>query len=230
LTEDFSIGGTIRYIHSNLTGSGIQNQTSDSRPGNSLAVDLGVFYNKRLLSNNSVVAFGANISNLGNKISYSDAETKDFIPANLRIGGSYKMELDPDNSLTFALDFNKLMVPSNYLGSSGKPFLQGTFQSFTDSPQGFKGELHEITTSIGIEYWYKQFFAGRVGYFYENFSTGNRKYLTAGVGLRYNLFGFDMAYVVPTNKRELPTAEQIRVTLQILMAKRATEDDSITGN
>lgn len=227
LTEDLSIGGSIRYIHSNLTGSGIAG-TADSRPGNSLAVDLGVFYTKQFVSNSSQLSLGANVSNLGNKISYSDAESKDFIPANLRIGGAYKMDLDPYNSLTFALDFNKLMVPSPYPGSKSQPFLSGTFQSFSDARGGFKEEMHEITTSLGIEYWYNQLFAGRVGYFYEAADKGNRKYLTAGLGLRYNLFGFDMAYVVPTNKRELPTAEQIRVTLMIVMAKRATEDESVT--
>lgn len=227
LTEDFSIGGAIRYIHSNLTGSGLAG-TADSRPGNSLAVDVGLFYTKQLIKNSSVLSLGANVSNLGSKLSYSDAESKDFIPANLRIGGSFKTDLDPYNSLTFALDLNKLMVPSPYPGSKGQPFLSGTFASFTDAPGGAKEEFHEITASMGMEYWYNQLFAARLGYFLEAKDKGNRKYLTAGLGLRYNLFGFDMAYVVPTNKRELATAEQIRVTLMIIMAKRATEDDSVT--
>ncbi|HMJ70589.1 MAG TPA: type IX secretion system outer membrane channel protein PorV [Cyclobacteriaceae bacterium] len=227
LTEDLSIGGAIRYIHSNLTGSGITG-TADSRPGNSLAVDLGVYYTKQLLSNSSVLTLGANMSNLGSKLSYSDAESKDFIPANLRIGGAFHTDLDPYNSITFALDFNKLMVPSPYPGSKGQPFLSGTFASFTDARGGFKEEMHEVTTSMGIEYWYKQLFAGRVGYFLESKDKGNRKYLTAGLGLRFNVFGFDMAYIVPTNKREIATAEQIRVTLMLVMAKRATEDDSVT--
>lgn len=227
LTENFSIGGAIRYINSNLTGSGIAG-TADSRPGNSLAVDVGVFYTKELLKNGSVLSLGASMSNLGAKMSYSDAESKDFIPANLRIGGAFKTDLDPYNSLMFTVDFNKLMVPSPYPGSKTQPFLKGTFSSFTDARGGFKEEMHEITTSLGMEYWYNNLFAGRLGYFYEAKDKGNRQYLTAGLGLRYNLFGFDMAYVVPTNKREIATAEQIRVTLMILMAKRATEDDSVT--
>ncbi|MEI9917243.1 MAG: type IX secretion system outer membrane channel protein PorV [Bacteroidota bacterium] len=227
LTEDFSIGGTIRYIHSNLTGSGIAG-TADSRPGNALAVDMGVYYKKEFVSNNSMLALGANVSNLGNKISYSDAESKDFIPGNLRLGGSYKMELDPYNSLTFALDFNKLMVPSPYPGSKSTPFLQGTFQSFTDARGGFKEEIHEVTTSLGIEYWYNQLFAGRVGYFYEAPDKGNRQYLTAGVGFHVNAFGVDLAYVVPTNKREIATAEQLRITIMLVMAKKASEDESVT--
>ncbi|HZY82557.1 MAG TPA: type IX secretion system outer membrane channel protein PorV [Cyclobacteriaceae bacterium] len=227
LTENLSIGGAIRYIHSNLTGSGIQGQ-ADSRPGNSLAVDLGAFYTKQLLSNSSVLSLGANVSNLGSKISYSDAESKDFIPANLRIGGSFQTDLDPYNGLTFALDFNKLMVPSPYPGSKGQPFLSGTFASFTDARGGFTEEIHEVTASMGMEYWYNHVFAGRVGYFLESKDKGNRKYLTAGLGLRFNVFGFDMAYVVPTNKRELATAEQIRITLMLALAKRASEDDSVT--
>lgn len=227
LTEDLSIGGAIRYIHSNLTGSGIAG-TADSRPGNSLAVDFGVFYTKQLLSNSSVLTLGANMSNLGSKLSYSDAESKDFIPANLRIGSAFKTDLDPYNSLTFALDFNKLMVPSPYPGSKGQPFLGGTFQSFSDARGGFSEEIHEVTVSMGLEYWYNQLFAGRVGYFLESADKGNRKYLTAGLGLRFNALGFDMAYIVPTNKRELATAEQIRVTLMLVLAKRATEDDSVT--
>ena len=121
-----------------------------------------------------------------------------------------------------------MLFRSPYPGSKSTPFLQGTFQSFTDARGGFREELEEITTSIGIEYWYRQYFAGRMGYFYENYNKGNRKYLTAGVGFRFNMFGCDLAYVVPTNKRELPTAEQLRVTIMILFAKRASEDESVT--
>jgi hypothetical protein len=227
LTEELSIGGAIRYIHSNLTGSGISG-TADARPGNSLAVDLGVYYTKQLLSNSSILTLGGSMSNLGSKLSYSDAESKDFIPANLRLGGAFKTDLDPYNSFTFAVDFNKLMVPSPYPGSKSQPFLSGTFASFTDARGGFKEEMREFTTSMGIEYWYNQLFAARLGYFLEANDKGNRKYLTAGLGLRFNMFGFDMAYVVPTNKRELATAEQIRVTLMLVMAKRASEDESVT--
>lgn len=227
LTENLSIGGAIRYIHSNLTGSGAGG-TTDSKPGNSLAVDMGVFYTKPMVSNNSVLSLGANVSNLGAKITYSDAQAKDFIPANLRIGGTFKTDLDPFNSLTFAVDLNKLMVPSPYPGSKGQPFLSGTFASFTDAPGGFKEEMHEITVSSGVEYWYNETFAGRVGYFLEAADKGNRKYLTAGFGVRIDKFGLDMAYLVPTNKRELALAETIRFTLMLLFQKTETSDDSVT--
>lgn len=228
LTEQFSIGGAIRYIHSNLTGSGIPG-TADSKPGNSLAVDLGVFYTKPFVSNNSLLSLSGSITNIGSKVTYSDGANKDFIPINLRLGSAYKMDLDPYNTLTFALDFNKLMVPSPYPGSKSQPLLSGMFASFTDAPGGFEEEIHEIMTAMGVEYWYNETFAGRLGYFLEANDKGNRKYLTAGLGFRYNQFGLDMAYMVPTNKKENALAETLRLSILMTMARKVqTEDESVT--
>ncbi len=224
LTENLSIGGTIRYIQSNLTGSSTSSQ--DARPGKSVAVDFGVFYTKQMVSKNSSLSLGATITNIGAKISYSDGNTKDFIPGNFRLGGAYKMEVNPLNSFTFVLDFNKLLVPSPYAGSRSKTLLSGTFGSFTDAPGGFKEEMHEIMTSVGVEYWYNNLFAGRAGYFYEAKDKGNRKYLTGGVGLRVNSFGFDIAYMVPTNKRENALAETLRLTLHFTPLTKQKEEEA----
>lgn len=226
LTENFSLGGAIRYIHSNLTGSGIVG-TADSKPGNSLAVDLGVFYTKPMISQNSVLSLGGTITNLGSKLSYSDASAKDFIPTNLRLGGAFKKDLDPFNSLTFAVDVNKLMVPSPRPGSKSEPLLNGIFSSFSDARGGFKEEIREFMMSMGMEYWYRQTFSGRVGYFLESKDKGNRKYMTAGLGFRKSRFGLDVAYLVPTNKRENALAETLRFTLMMTIAK-GVDDESLT--
>jgi hypothetical protein len=111
----------------------------------------------------------------------------------------------------------------------GQSLLDGMFSSFTDAPGGFSEEIQEITTSIGVEYWYNEIFAARLGYFLEAYDKGNRKYLTVGAGFRKNNFGFDMAYLVPTNKREHPLAETLRFTLlfQIKETKRDL-DDTVT--
>ena len=229
LTEQFSLGGAIRYIHSNLTGA-LTSGNVDARPGNSVAVDLGVFYTKPMVTKNSTLSFGAAITNLGAKISYSDASNKDFIPVNLRLGGAFKTELDPFNSLTFALDFSKLMVPSRKppVGEAPPTLLSGIFSSFTDAPGGFEEEMHEIIISSGMEYWYKETFSGRLGYFLEAQDKGNRKYLTAGVGMRVNKFGLDIAYLVPTNKRENALAETIRFTILYVFKDTEKVDDSVT--
>ena len=224
LTEHFSIGITGKYIHSNLTGAFTGN---DAKPASTVAADIGAYYTKTLQgAKNSSLSLGAVISNIGGKISYSDVSNKDFIPTNLRIGGAYTTELDPYNSFTFILDFNKLMVPTK---DKDKSVLSGMFGSFSDAPGGGKEELHEVMTSAGVEYWYNKTFAGRLGYFLESKDKGNRKFMTVGLGFRSKkLFGIDLAYLVPTNKREHPLAETIRFSLLFQVNQKTVEEESVT--
>jgi hypothetical protein len=155
------------------------------------------------------------------------------------LGGAYTTELDPYNSLTFILDFNKLLVPTPpiratdgsivYGKDDNRSVLGGMFGSFSDAPNGFKEEIQEIMTSIGIEYWYNNTFAGRVGYFNEAQNKGNRKYMTVGLGFRRKQFGIDVAYLVPVNKRESPLAETLRFTLLFQIQQTDTEKkESVT--
>jgi hypothetical protein len=227
LTDNFSLGVTGRYIFSNLTGAFTG---SDAQAGNSVAADIGVFYTKQLQSTReSTLSLGGQISNIGAKISYTDNNSKDFLPTNLRLGGAYTIELDPYNSITFALDFNKLMVPSPGADRDTVSLLSGMFGSFSDAPGGAKEEFQEFMTSVGIEYWYNDIFAARIGYFNENINKGNRKYLTMGIGFRKNNFGIDVAYVVPTNQREHPLAETLRFTLLMHITNTTVqEEESVT--
>jgi hypothetical protein len=226
LTEQLAIGGALRYIHSNLTGA-LTTGNIDARPGNSVAVDFGIFYTRPMVSENSTLSLGAAITNLGAKISYSDANNRDFIPTNLRMGGAYKIEVDPKNSFTFAMDLNKLMVPSPPRNGA-EPLLTGILGSFTDARGGFKEEISEFMLSFGTEYWYNHTFAGRLGYFNEAKEKGNRKYITGGVGFRTEKFGVDVAYLVPVNKRENALAETIRFTLMLNFESKLKENDSVT--
>ena len=196
-----------------------------------MSADLAVYYNKDISigGSNSNLALGANISNIGSKLTYSDDENRDFIPTNLRIGSALTTDLDPYNKITFALDLNKLMVPSPTLDSTQneKSLLSGMFGSFTDAEDGLSEELQEITLSIGAEYWYNNTFAVRVGYFLEAEDKGNRKYLTAGVGFRYQKFGVDFAYLVP-QEQEHPLAETLRFSLFFNFDKSEQEEESVT--
>jgi hypothetical protein len=226
LTEEFSVGLTGRYIHSNLTGNFTYGGV-DAQPGKSVAVDIGVFYTKELQSaKNSSLSFGGSISNIGAKMTYSDEGQKDFIPTNLRLGSAFTTSLDEYNTLTFLLDFNKLMVPTI---DEGQSMLSGMFSSFADAPGGFSEEMREIMLSMGTEYWYNELFAARLGYFLEAYDKGNRKYLTVGTGFRKNHFGFDVAYIVPTNKREHPLAETLRFTLLFQISETdRSRDQTVT--
>ena len=229
LTDNFSIGLSARYIFSNLTGAFTG---SDAQAGNSVAADIGVFYTKQLQgTRNSSLSLGGQISNIGAKISYTDNNNKDFLPTNFRLGAAYTTELDVYNNITFILDFNKLMVPSPGANRDTVSLLSGMFGSFSDAPGGAKEEFEEVMTSVGVEYWYRNIFAGRLGYFNENINKGNRKYLTMGVGFRKENFGIDVAYVVPTNQREHPLAETLRFTILMQIIKRNPEDEeSVTDD
>ena len=88
----------------------------------------------------------------------------------------------------------------------------GMFTSFGDAPGGSAEELREINLAIGMEYWYNKLFAIRAGYFHEAASKGNRQFFTVGAGIKYNVFGLDFAYLIPTTQRN-PLENTLRFSL-----------------
>jgi hypothetical protein len=222
-TDNFSGAVAMRYIYSNLTG-GISSGSSTTHPGHAVAGDISLFYTKNinLGSTPGNMSYGLQISNIGNKITYSDDSEANFLPTNLRLGGTLKTEIDEYNSIMFGVDMNKLLVPtppiydSSYTIIAGKdPNVSvptGMWQSFSDAPGGAKEEFNEITWSFGAEYWYNNRFALRTGYFYEHATKGNRKYFTVGVGLKLNVFQMDFAYLLPMQQNN-PLANTLRFTL-----------------
>lgn len=225
-----------RYIRSDLS-QGVQAGSQSTKAGNSVAADVAFYYltplNWRTID--AEFAFGVNVSNIGSKISYSDdTDQKDFIPTNLALGPRLTLGLDDYNELTFSVDMRKLLVPTqpiyqldedgnNVIGPDGKPVIQdgkdpdvsvpaGMIQSFFDAPGGFDEELREVGLSLGVEYWYDKTFAIRGGYFFEDKTKGNRQYFTLGAGLRYNVFGLDFSYLVPTDQKN-PLENTLRFSL-----------------
>jgi len=225
-----------RFIYSNLT-AGQFVQGAETSAGTSIAADVAVYYHKEIDLGNmgSEISWGINLSNIGNKISYSKTAVKrDFIPTNLRLGAALKMNFDDYNSLSVLLDFNKLQVPTPpiYLrDSSGNPVydaennpviskgmdpnvntVQGIIQSWYDAPYGFSEEMREWAIAFGVEYWYAKQFALRTGFFYEDKTKGNRKFFTVGAGLRYSVFGLDLSYLIPMEQQH-PLENTLRFTL-----------------
>ncbi|HEY5470359.1 MAG TPA: type IX secretion system outer membrane channel protein PorV [Bacteroidales bacterium] len=223
-TDNLSGGIAFRFIYSNLT-SGSYAGGSETKPGISFAADISSYYQKdiTLLSKDALLAFGVNFSNIGSKMSYSDSQIADFIPMNMRLGTSTTIKLDAYNKITATIDLNKLLVPTTPVRDvttgeiiAGKDPNVGVplaiFQSFYDAPGGFKEELHEITYSYGLEYWYNNQFAIRGGYFHENETKGNRKYFTAGAGFRLKVFTLDFSYLMPMAQNH-PLAHTLRFSL-----------------
>ena len=239
LSEKFSMAVAGRYIHSNLTadlmiGSG-SNQT-ETKPGNTAAADVAMYYqddNFNLGGYESTLTFGANISNIGAKISYSNKNERDFIPTMLRLGAGINTKFDEFNSLSVYGEMSKLMVPSPPLRDSqnnivkgsdprDQTVLSGIFGSFGDAPDGFSEELQEMMWALGLEYWYQDLFAARAGYFTEHNNKGGRKYFTIGVGVRYQKFGLDVAYLIPQSQNN-PLAETLRFTFIFTFDEKKSE-------
>ncbi len=236
LSDFVSMGIALRYANSNLTG-GISVEGAATKAAQAFAGDVGVYITKpniKIGPMKSDFAFGLCISNIGNKVSYTNTSEKDFIPINLRLGPSYKVQFDEYISLAFMFDVNKLLVPTPptlerdsagnpipdgngyYVIESGKNpnvgVVSGIFQSFGDAPGGFKEEMRELTYSFGLEMKYANNFWARAGYFNEHASKGNRKYFTIGAGVGYSVFHLDFAYLIPTQQRH-PLENTLRFTL-----------------
>ena len=121
------------------------------------------------------------------------------------------------------LDFNKLLVPTPGTDNDDASAIGGVFASFADASG--KEELHEVMTSIGIEYWYDNQFSVRAGYFGEHKTKGNRKYFTAGLGLKYSVFGLDLSYLIPSGPvQSNPLARTLRFTLTYLIDSGLEEE------
>lgn len=226
LSDNFSGAVALRYIRSDLTSGQIV-EGQPTYAGNAFAADVAFYYQNELRINRktSTISAGINISNIGSKISYTEGETKDFIPTNLKLGVGYKREIDRYNTIAFTFDANKLLVPTPSLDSveidgvvqpigfgADKSSIAGIFSSFSDAPGGVQEELKEINLSFGAEYWYNKQFAIRAGYFHEDVSKGNRKFITAGAGLKMNVFALDFSYLLPTAQNN-PLANTLRFTL-----------------
>ena len=229
LSDQFSLAISGRYIYSNLTGGQSAGGIA-TNAGQSIAADVAGYYVKdiRIAKKDAELAFGANISNIGNKISYTETSTRDFIPINLRLGAAINTDLDEYNKISFAFDLNKLLVPtppmyndsiSDQIDLGKDPnvsVVSGIFQSFGDAPGGFNEEIREINFSLGTEYWYNNQFAIRAGYFNEHNTKGGRKFFTFGSGVKYNVFALDFSYLINASRAingNNPLANTMRFTL-----------------
>lgn len=228
LSDALGVGVGLKYIYSNLA-AGAVSQGGVYKAGSAVAADLGLYYNGTSELGQGL-SWGVALTNLGSKIAYTDnVEAKDFIPANLGVGATYTRVMDESNKIMFGIDVNKLLVPTpplatgDYITDStsfkkyrDKGVMSGWFSSFNDAPDGFSEELKEFQVSIGAEYWYNNQFALRAGYFYENETKGNRRFFTSGVGIKYNVFGLNFSYLIPTGaggSNQNPLSNTLRFSL-----------------
>lgn len=241
LSEQFSMGIAGRYIRSALK---VQTENTDASAANSFAVDVAGFYQSEefaMSDFNAKYRLGFNFQNMGPKISYDgDVErSSNFLPSNLKLGGSFDFILDEYNKVSVIGEVNKLMVPTPEkvvpvdLNDNGTieqseittayseanqryrriGWASGLFKSFGDAPDGMSEELKEFTWALGAEYWYQESFAFRAGYFNESVEKGARKFATIGAGFKYNMVKVDVSYLFSTSKVRNPLENTLRFSL-----------------
>lgn len=218
-TEKLSGSVAFRYIRADL-GNGIPSQ--EIYPGSAVSADVAAYYRTPIALQNTegTLAFGANISNVGSKVSYDKKVTSSFLPTNMRLGASFDYPIDDYNKISVSTDINKLLVPTPKLNPTTEDLqaysdmspLAGIFNSFGDAPGGFSEEMREISWSLGAEYAYNNQLFVRGGYYNESQYKGNRKYFTAGFGFKLNVFQLDAAYVISTSQSN-PLDQTLRFTL-----------------
>ena len=241
LSEKFSMSVAGRYIRSSLRiPSG---DSGDAKPASSFGVDIaGYFQGEETAYSdfNGRLRLGFNFQNMGPKINYdagsADDNSANFLPANMRIGGSYDFILDDFNKVSLNLEFAKLLVPTpqsadldgdgfvttpdeialrdqNIADYNKINWVSGIFKSFNDAPGGFSEELKEFTYSVGAEYLYQDSFAFRLGYFHESPIKGARKFFSLGAGFKYNIVKVDVSYLFSASKVKNPLENTLRFSL-----------------
>jgi len=239
LSDKFSMSVAGRFISSSLK----IDATNDKTAAKSFAFDVAGFFQSEQAAYadfDGRYRIGFNFQNLGPKINY-DANVSDinanFLPAQMKLGGSFDFIFDDYNKITTSLEFNKLLVPTPQVDSSNVydynqdgvintqdlrdanadykkiGWVSGIFKSFNDAPGGFSEELKEITYSAAAEYLYKDSFAMRLGYFHESPVKGARQYFTLGAGFKYNVVKIDVSYLMSTSKVQNPLENTLRFSL-----------------
>ncbi len=220
VTNDFGLGLNLRFIHSSLAPFNVQGQDRQG-VASSVSFDIaGLWKPTGLGEIGDRLSVGLNLSNLGPKLTYIDAEQADPLPTNLRLGIAANLVQSEYNNVNWVVDFSRLLVRRHpqITDSNGTvietpqpdDFYKAIFTSWGD------GGLQKVTIGTGLEYWYgaPKLVALRFGYFYENPKYGGRKFLTFGAGVRYDIYGFDFSYLSAIEENH-PLSETLRFTLLI---------------
>lgn len=236
VSSDWGLGFNFRIIHSRLSDQSVGEEQGKG-VATSVSFDLATMWRPEKfvlpLLNEDIgrkFSLGINLSNMGPKIYYIDKAQADPIPTNFRLGFAYQIISDEFNSLIYTLDFSKLLVnkstkqipfgDSTKTVSESDEWYKAIFTAWGNKP--FKEELRDIVTSMGLEYWYGTpgdfLFALRTGFFYEDPSYGNRKFVTFGAGIRYDIYGFDFSYITTSvfkGGENHPLSDTLRFTVLI---------------
>ena len=203
----FSAALTFKYIRTGL-GELKMPEMDGCDPSGAVAFDISCFYQKETGGvYPSVWRVGLNISNIGSKIAYMTEGKEAYLPANLRLGGAYEMNLNR-HRVSVSLDINKLMVRTYDPEKADESVFKNIAGSF-----GNENFLKSIVWQLGAEYRWRDLLALRTGYFHESEMYGYRQYLTLGAGGVWKGFMLDVSYLFPTGEKDAPYKNTFRLSV-----------------
>lgn len=187
LAHDLSGGINIKYANSALApGVG----PGDEGVGRTFAVDAAILKRNLFIKNFDL---GLNLQNMGPNIFYISQDQQDPIPFTVKLGFAYRAVQTAIHDLKFVLDLNREIV-KNYADKPPDPFYKAIFTGlFNDTSETTLQKLEEINVCSGIEYWYANFLALRIGNLFDK--AGQRYELTLGIGIKYGNMNFDWSFI-----------------------------------
>jgi len=202
ISSNMSAGIGLKFIRSNLAdqGAGIERGKG---VGNSFAADMGLLWRITPSLN-----LGAALRNLGPKIAYIDASQADPLPQHIVLGLAYELLETEYHDMLLSMDIYKPLIDD---GSFAKNLLT----AWADESMG--REFKEMDLHVGGEYRYglsaikdESFLALRAGYSLDH--DGDLKTPTFGLGLKYNMFQVDVAYITGD---DTPMQDNTRFSLNL---------------
>lgn len=226
LSEKFGMSLAGRYIRSSLTDDQM-NSEGHLKNAQAIAADISGFYSSSPINYQNKWTIGFSLKNIGSRLEYSNEAGYEYpIPTSLEIGGGYHLVVSENNMLSFYGEVLKYLVPASDDEGNlpDKSAIGGVFSSFTDAPGGFSEEMKEVITSFGSEFSIDNKFQLRAGYFFQSAEKGASNHLTAGAGVNWNGFVFDLAYQKPVaEKASSIQGDDLRFSLSYRFGARDDE-------
>ncbi|MCB9357189.1 MAG: PorV/PorQ family protein [Calditrichaeota bacterium] len=201
VNDNLSMGVALKLAYSNLSPVGAGAEQGKG-VATAIAADLGLLYKATFMPG---LSLGANLSNMGPKVSYIDRAQADPLPTTLKMGVAFKVLDQEYNKLTIASDVDKELVKRDDLGRSDE-FYEALFSAWGD------GDLvKSLIWHVGAEYWYSTLVGLRGGYY--NDHLGRVFPYTFGVSLKYSTYRFDFSYL--TAGENHPLTDTMRYSLSV---------------
>jgi len=200
INETMSLGVSMRFIYSHLSDQG-----AGAEKGSGVATSVGVDLGWLWFTPIRKLTLGANLSNMGPEVAYIDRAQADPLPTNLKVGFAYDLVDSPYNTLTLVGDVDKELVRRDDNGDPD-PFYMAIITAWGDGDL-----LQSMIYHVGVEYWYSDLVALRLGYYHDE--LGSVKPMTYGASLKYSLYRFDFSYTAAGEGE--PLTDTMRFSLSI---------------